>query len=98
MASALNMCGYDAGLDASAPIRKQVRDEINKALAASEDARTKRDALCLYIAQHRMTGTEQDIAQYISLSLYITPPPEMETTAPSVANSVIARVSAMMAP
>jgi len=28
-----------------------------------------------------MTGTILDIAQYISLSLYITPPPEMETTA-----------------
>jgi tetratricopeptide (TPR) repeat protein len=81
MAAALNMCGYDAGLDASAPVRKQVREEIEKALASSEDARAKRDAVCLYIAQHRMTGTELDIAQYISLSLYLTPPPDMETTA-----------------
>jgi tetratricopeptide (TPR) repeat protein len=81
MSAALNMCGYDEGLDSSAPIRKQVRDEIDKALAASEQARAKRDALCLYIAQHRMTGTELDVAQYISLSLYLTPPPELETTA-----------------
>ena len=62
-------------------MRKQVRDEINQALATSEEARNKRDALCLYIAQHRMTGTELDVAQYISLALYLTPPPEMETTA-----------------
>ena len=27
-----------------------------------------------------MTGTEQDISQYISLALYLTPPPELETT------------------
>lgn len=81
MAAALNMCGYDEGLESSAPVRKQVRDEINKTLATSEDARTKRDALCLYIAQHRMTGTELDVAQYISLALYLTPPPELETTA-----------------
>lgn len=81
MASALNMCGYDEGLDASAPVRKEVRAEIEKALAGSEDARTKRDAVCLYIAQHRMTGTELDISQYISLALYLTPPPEMELTA-----------------
>jgi tetratricopeptide (TPR) repeat protein len=81
MAAALNMCGYDEGLDASAPVRKQVREEIDKALAASEDARAKRDAVCLYIAQHRMTGTVLDVAQYISLSLYLTPPPELETTA-----------------
>ncbi len=28
-----------------------------------------------------MTGSEKDIAQYISLALYLTPPPEMETSA-----------------
>ncbi len=81
MAAALNTCGYDEGLDNSDPIRKHLRDEINQALAQSEDARTKRDAICLYIAQHRMTGSERDISQYISLSLYLTPPPELEVTA-----------------
>ena len=81
MAAALNACGYDEGLENSAPIRKHVRDEVNQALAQSEDARTKRDALCLYIAQHRMTGSERDISQYISLALYLTPPPELEVTA-----------------
>jgi hypothetical protein len=81
MAAALNTCGYDEGLQDSAPVRKRIRDEIDQALAKSEDVRAKRDALCLYIAQHRMTGTEKDIAQYISLSLYLTPPPELETTA-----------------
>ncbi len=81
MAAGLNACGYDEGLEESSPIRKRVRDEMNKVFADSEDARQKRDALCLYIAQHRMTGTELDIAQYISLSLYLTPPPELEITA-----------------
>jgi len=80
MAAALNTCGYDEGLEDSAPIRKRVRDEINDALAKSEDARAKRDKICLYIAQHRMTGTERDISQYISLALYLSPPPAMETT------------------
>ena len=81
MAAALNACGYDEGLKESAPIRKHVRDEMNQTLAQSEDARTKRDAVCLYIAQHRMTGSERDISQYISLALYLTPPPELEVTA-----------------
>ena len=80
MAAALNACGYDEGLEESAPVRQQVRDEINQALARSEDARNRRDKVCLYIAQHRMTGSEKDIAQYISLALYLTPPPEMETS------------------
>ncbi len=81
MAAALNACGYDEGLQDSAPVRKHVRDEIDQALAKSEDARAKRDALCLYIAQHKITGTEKDISQYISLALYLTSPPEMEITA-----------------
>jgi hypothetical protein len=80
MAAALNACGYDAGLEDSAPIRKRVRDEVNDALAKSEDARAKRDKVCLYIAQHRLTGTEHDISQYVSLALYLSPPPALETT------------------
>jgi len=80
MAATLNACGYDEGLDESAPVRKHIRAEINDALAKSEDARNKRDKVCLYIAQHRMTGSTRDIAQYISLALYLTPPPELEVS------------------
>lgn len=80
MAAALNACGYDEGLDESAPVRKRVRDEVNAALAKSEDARAKRDKVCLYVAQHRLTGTERDISQYISLALYLSPPPALEMT------------------
>lgn len=81
MAAALNTCGYDEGLANSLPERKRVRDQIAEAMAKSEEARASRDALCLYVAQHRMTGTERDNAQYLSLSLYLTPPPELEVTA-----------------
>ena len=80
MAAAMNACGYDEGLEESAPVRMKVREEMNQALAKSEDARNKRDKVCLYIAQHRMTGTVKDVSQYISLALYLTPPPELETS------------------
>ncbi|MFC5861534.1 tetratricopeptide repeat protein [Acidicapsa dinghuensis] len=80
MAAALNQCGYDDGLADSDPMRQNVRDQIQKVLATSEDARKKRDAVCLYIAQHRMTGTVKDISQYVSLALYLTPPPALETS------------------
>jgi hypothetical protein len=80
MAAAMNACGYDEGLEESAPVRMKVRDEINQALAKSEDARAKRDKVCLYIAQHRMTGGVKDVSQYISLALYLTPPPDLETS------------------
>lgn len=80
MAAALNACGYDEDLADSAPVRTKVRDEMNDALAKSETAREARDKVCLFIAQHRMTGSERDISQYISLALYLSPPPELETT------------------
>ena len=80
MAAALNACGYDEGLDESAPVRQRVREEMNAAFAKSEDARAKRDKICLYIAQHRLTGSERDISQYISLALYLSEPPALETT------------------
>jgi len=79
MAAALNACGYDEGLDESAPVRQRVREEMNAAFAKSEDARAKRDKICLYIAQHRLTGSERDISQYISLALYLSEPPALET-------------------
>jgi tetratricopeptide (TPR) repeat protein len=77
VAAALNACGYDADLDKSAPVRAEVRADINAALAASEPARTSRDALCLYITQHRQNDIGLDIGQYVSLALYLSPPPEM---------------------
>jgi predicted negative regulator of RcsB-dependent stress response len=80
MVAALNVCGYVEGMEESAPVRKRIRDEINDALAKSEDARAKRDKVCLYIAQHRLTGSQRDISQYISLALYLSPPPALETT------------------
>lgn len=81
MAAVLNACGYDQGLADSDPIRAHVRAEMTSIFERSEAARTIRDKTCLYIAQHRMTGTERDIAQYISLALYLSPPPDLETSA-----------------
>ena len=81
MAASLNACGYDEGLNESDPIRKWVREQMNEALAKSEEAREVRDKLCLFVAQHRLTGTDEDIAQYISLALYLTQPPNLDITA-----------------
>ena len=81
MAASLNACGYDNGLESSDPVRARVREQITQALTKSEDARANRDAFCLYVAQHNLTGGQKDVSQYISLSLYLSPPPEMEVTA-----------------
>ncbi len=56
--------------------------QMRVALEASERARTARDGLCAYIAQHRLTSSSRDLAQYISLALYLTPPPELALSVP----------------
>lgn len=77
VAVALNSCGYDEGLDRSLPIRQRIRGLVNQALLASETAREDHDKLCTFIVQHKLMGSEHDLAQYISLALYVTPPPDL---------------------
>jgi tetratricopeptide (TPR) repeat protein len=74
---ALNACGYDDGLEESDPVRKRVREEVNQATVASAQARNERDKLCLFIDQHRADDPSLNLAQYVSLALYLTPPPEL---------------------
>ena len=82
VAAGLNACGYDDELEASDPVRLHVRAQMTAALQASEEARTARDKLCLYIAQHRLSSSSRDLAQYVSLALYLTPPPDLATSVP----------------
>jgi tetratricopeptide (TPR) repeat protein len=77
VAAGLNACGYDADLSISSPVRQAVRDDMNAALAQSADARESRDKLCAYIRLHRLNDIGLDIGQYVSLALYLSPPPEL---------------------
>jgi tetratricopeptide (TPR) repeat protein len=77
LAASLNVCGYDNGLAQSSPVRQKVREEINEELAASAPARDARDALCAFIREHALNDPGRNLAQYVSLSLYLTPPPEL---------------------
>ena len=81
IAVALNTCGYDADLAASAPVRRKIREEINSEMAGSAAARTSRDALCTYIRDHTLADSGLNLAQYISLALYLSPPPELTPVA-----------------
>jgi len=80
VAVALNECGYDQELDTSDPLRQHVRDQVNQYLQGSAEARDARDRVCAYITQHRLADSGRDLAQYISLALYLTPPPELATS------------------
>jgi tetratricopeptide (TPR) repeat protein len=81
IAVVLNACGYDQGLAASDPLRQQVREQVNQALQASSDARDAHEHICTFIAQHRLSDTGSDLAQYISLALFISPPPDFAPSA-----------------
>ncbi len=81
LAAGLNACGYDTGLADSDPVRAKVRGEINAALVDSAEARDARDALCSFIQMHALADTARDVAQYISLSLYLTAPPALAPSA-----------------
>ena len=82
IAAALNACGYDAGLDQSQPVRQKVRDEVNAAVQTSAEAQNTRDQLCTYIRQHELSDSSHNLSQYVSLALYVTPPPELTNSVP----------------
>ncbi|MFP5229515.1 MAG: hypothetical protein ACLGXA_18030 [Acidobacteriota bacterium] len=90
---AMNACGYNRGLDESDPVRKAIREQVNAALAASAPGRDDRDKLCVFMNQHQPENESHNLAQYVSLALYLSPPPQLtpsvdEQDLPPDANAV----------
>jgi hypothetical protein len=81
IAVALNACGYDNGLANSDPIRAHVRQQVEQAVSQSPQGKADRDQLCTFVNDHHLAEAGLDLAQYVSLALYVTPPPAL---APSV--------------
>ena len=95
LAASLNACGYDDDLANSSPVRQRIRDEMNAQLAASAAARDARDGLCAYVRDHALADPGRDLAQYVSLALYLGPPPALAPTVdevelPAEASQVVA--------
>ncbi len=80
MAAALNSCGYDSGLDASLPLRQQVRADLQTAVRKSPEAQQRHSALCQFWTEHQQPGGENDVAPYVSLTLDLGPPPGFAPT------------------
>ena len=81
VAAGLNACGYDNGLESSLPVRGEVRAEMTAAVAKSPAAGLSRGELCGYIQTHAQGGA-QNLAQYVSLALFLGPPPELALSIP----------------
>jgi predicted negative regulator of RcsB-dependent stress response len=79
LATALNSCGYDAGLQDSLPLRQAVRTELQSVIQQSVEAKQARSALCQFWTEHQQ-GTENDVTPYLSLALNLGPPPQFAPT------------------
>ena len=78
----LNACGYNDGLSVSQPLRMQIREQVAQDLAGSTQATALRDKLCAFIDRHQFGNSAQNLAQYISLGLFLTPPPDLRLSVP----------------
>lgn len=81
VAVALNTCGYDTDLSSSQPVRTAIRTDVAAEVAESALVRQSKEKLCAYIDEHQLNDRGRELAQYISLALYIGPPPALAPTA-----------------
>jgi hypothetical protein len=75
--AAINSCGYDTELGASHPLRQQIRNEVVKLIEASPEATQSHELMCGFYNQHQQSDDSRKLAQFISLALYLNPPPEL---------------------
>jgi tetratricopeptide (TPR) repeat protein len=74
MLAALNVAGYSDGMDApnASPLRREIRDRL---LALNLPIYGE---LRMFYRQHYKANPEQNIAQYISLALFLQDPPDLK--------------------
>jgi hypothetical protein len=100
--TAINTCGYDQELNASDPLRAQIRSEVAKAIQNTPGAPEAVAPMCQFYREHQPPDTSRDLAQYVSLALYLQDPPTFipkvkQTELPPDAAGVAAIVPFMQA-
>jgi len=75
--TAINTCGYDQDLGVSDPLRSRVRSQVAQARQASQAAEDATQAMCQYYQEHQQPEASKALAQYVSLALYLNPPPAL---------------------
>ena len=73
--TAINTCGYDQELNASDPLRAQIRAEVSKAVQNTPTAQDALAPMCEFYREHQPPDSSRDLAQYVSLALYLQDPP-----------------------
>lgn len=75
--TAINACGYDAELPGSNPLRIAVRRELGQKLEESAQAKSAEESLCTFYHDHQQGSDARTVSAYVSLALYLNPPPEL---------------------
>jgi hypothetical protein len=96
--TAINNCGFDTEVQSSDPLRLAVRGEVGHDLEASENAKGAADSICSFYRDHQQSDPARTLAQYVSLALYLTPPPALslkvkEADVPPDVSGVLGMVS-----
>jgi len=73
--TAINTCGYDQELSASDPLRAQIRSEVAKVVQNTPGAQDALAPMCEFYREHQPPDSSRDLAQYVSLALYLQDPP-----------------------
>ena len=77
--AAINNCGFDAELANSDVLRQTIRGEIGRNLENSDSAKSAAYAVCAFYRDHQQSDPARTLSQYVSLALYLTPPPAFAT-------------------
>ena len=100
--TAINVCGYDQELSGSIPLRSQITQEVRKAAASIPAAQESLQPMCEFYKEHQPPDPSRDLAQYVSLALYLQDAPAFtlkvkQAELPPEATSVAAFVPLMVA-
>jgi tetratricopeptide (TPR) repeat protein len=75
--TAINACGYDQELNASDPLRAQIRAEVAKVIADVPAAKAAATPMCTAYVHHDAGESSRNLSQYISLALYLEEAPPL---------------------
>lgn len=81
--AAVNACGYDQELDSSNPVRREIRSEVARAIARSEETAVITREMCSFYQEHQQQDSSRELSQYISLALSLEGPPNFVPKAKS---------------
>ena len=98
--TSMNTCGYDEEITTSDPLRQQIRSDVAKNTEASEEAKEAVNTMCVFYRNHQDPEPPRNLAQYVSLALYMNGPPALAakvktTELPPDANALIGFIPLM---